>query len=46
MIDGRGPEEGGAAYGPYQIPRYTRRDGGAIHLFYTLCHLGIRIKRC
>jgi hypothetical protein len=36
IIDGRGPEEGGAAYAPYQIPRYTRRDGGAIHLFYTL----------
>ena len=35
-IGGRGPEKGGAAYAPYQIPRYTRRDGGAIHLFYAL----------
>ena len=35
IID-RGPEDGGAAYAPYQIPRYTRRDGGAIQLFYAL----------
>lgn len=36
IIDGRGPEKGGAAYAPYHIPRYTRRDGGAIQLFYAL----------
>jgi Domain of unknown function (DUF4185) len=36
IIGGRGPEEGGEAYAPYHIPRFTRRDGGAIHLFYAL----------
>ena len=36
IINGRGPEEGGAAYAPYHIPRYTRRDSGAIQLFYAL----------
>jgi len=36
IIGGRGPEEGGAAYAPYQIPRHTRFDGGEIHLFYAL----------
>jgi hypothetical protein len=36
IIDGRGPEKGGAAYAPYHIPRYTRRDSRAIQLFYAL----------
>jgi hypothetical protein len=36
LIGERGPEQGGAAYAPYQIPHYTRRSGGAIHLFYAL----------
>ena len=36
IIGGRGPEQGGAAYAPYQISRYTRRDGSAIHIFYAL----------
>jgi hypothetical protein len=36
IIGGRGPEEGGGAYAPYHIPRYTRLDSGAIHLFYAL----------
>ena len=36
IIGGRGPEKGGAAYAPYQIPSYTRKNGGATHLFYAL----------
>jgi hypothetical protein len=36
IIGNRDPKEGGAAYAPYQIPRYTRRDGAGIHIFYAL----------
>lgn len=30
------PSRGGAAYAPYQVPRYTRQDGSTTHLFYVL----------
>ena len=36
IINGRDAKEGGAAYAPYQIPRHTRYDEGAIHIFYVL----------
>jgi hypothetical protein len=36
IIGGRDATEGGGAYGPYQIPRYTRQKGITTHLFYVL----------
>lgn len=36
IINNRGPNEGGAAYAPYQIPRYTRLEGNTFHIFYLL----------
>jgi hypothetical protein len=36
IIGGRDATSGGAAYAPYQVPRYTRQEGGTTHLFYLL----------
>ena len=36
QIGSHGHTEGGAAYAPYQIPRFTRRAGSAVTLFYVL----------